>query len=448
MDKSKLQIMESAPVTRAILHLAIPTILSMVVQILYNLTDTFFIGKLNDPYQVAGVTIALPISMLQMALAGIFGNGGGSYLSRLLGQKNYDEAKATTSTSLASCLILSVFVGVAGLVLLPQILNLTGASPDSYPHAMGYLGIILACSPIVMINFAMTQLLRAEGAARVAMIGMIIGTGTNILLDPLFIFGFGMGVKGAAVATIIGNLIAVLYYGRYYIQDHSPAKPALRYIRMKWQIFTEIFKIGVPSSLSQVMMSIGSSVAYRLASAYGDHSVAAMGVSMRVFSIPIFVFIGLSIGAQPLIGYTYGAKLYKRMREVIKKSLAIALVLSVFGILLFASIPEQLISIFIKDPLVVAPGTVMLKAYVYAIPFAATGMIFMACLQAMGKALPSLIVAISRQGIVYIPAIFLLNKLFGFQGLVFAMPVADAVTVAFSGPTVWLILRRMKRKAY
>lgn len=440
--------MESAPIYTAIMKLAVPTVLSMVVQVLYNLTDTFFIGQLNDPVQVAGVTVALPITMMQMALAGIFGNGGGSYVSRLLGAKRLDDAKSTVSTSIATSFALSIFVAIVGTLLAPNLISWSGASSASYKYALHYVQILLICSPIPMLNIALSQLLRSEGAAKAAMNGMIVGTIVNIVLDPIFIFVFKMGVSGAAVATVLGNAVGVVMYLLHYYKGHSPVRPAIRYISLRKDIYLEIFKIGIPSSVSQIMMSIGSSFAYKLASSYSDNAVAAMGVSMRIFSIPTFVFLGVAIGIQALVGYNYGARLYQRMRETIYKALLINLSLSALGIFFFALFPGTLIKIFISDAEVVELGTMILRSYIWAIPFAASGMIFMMTLQATGKSFPSLIVALSRQGIVFIPALIILNSLFGFKGLVFALPVADAITVAISSSFVAALIAKTKTKQY
>ena len=445
MDPKRLFILEEMPVPKAIMKLALPTVLSMVVQILYNLTDTFFIGKLNDPYQVAAVAIAMPITMFQMAVAGIFGNGGASYISRLLGQRKYTQAREAATSSLFGCILISIVVGVVGALTGTHLVRLIGASANTAVFASHYVNIILIGSPIVMMNFAMTQLLRAEGAANQAMIGLLIGTGVNIVLDPLFIFGLGMGVSGAAYATVIGNGCGMLWNMRYYLKGKSAVAPKLEYLKMHWETYKQILFIGIPASLGQITASFGSSISYNLASYYGDYHVAAIGVAMRVFTIPIFVFLGIAIGVQPLIGYNFGSKNFKRMKETIRSSLLISLSLAFFGILLFTLLPKQLIMIFIEDPLVVSIGTMVLLAYVFAIPFAAAGMIFMTTLQSMGKALPALIVALSRQGIMYLPALFILNKLQGFEGLVLAMPVADGLTNMLSFTFVYLIFRKMRK---
>ena len=431
------------PILRAIVNLAIPSVLSMLVNILYNLTDTFFIGKLNDSYQVAAVSISLPLFTLQMAMAGIFGVGGGSFLSRLLGNKEMERAENTLATAVLSTVVISVFLGIAGIALIPQFLHLIRASGQTMVHARNYMLYILIGSPFILIKFALVQLVRAEGAAKEAMIGLFIGTGANIILDPIFIFGLNMGVTGAAIATVLGNAFGMAYYLWFYLSKKSLVKLSFTKLKLQWNCYVEIFKIGIPASLSQVMMSVGNTVSYRLAANYSDIYVAAMGVASRIFTIPTFVFIGVSIGIQALIGYNYGAKNYERMRQAIMYSVIITLSTSALMIILFALFPRELIMIFIKDPQLIDIGTQILRAYTFAIPVAAIGMIMMGSLQAMGKALPALIVSISRQGLAYIPAILILNKYFGFNGLIFGMPIADFITTAMSVTMLAYIVRKL-----
>ena len=306
MKNRNIHVLEEMPVSRAIIYMALPSVLSMLVNILYNLTDTFFIGKLNDPVQVAAVSISMPLFGFQMAIAGIFGSGGASYLSRLLGRKDFKQARETTTTAIFSVLLASIVVAIGGILFIPTFLRLAGASGEIFPYATRYLTIILLGSPCVMLKFAMVQLVRAEGSARQAMFGLIIGTGVNILLDPLFIFVFNMGVTGAAVATVIGQGLAMLYYVFYYRGKNSLARPSLKYLHLRREIYKQILFIGLPASLGQIMMNVGNTISYNLASAYGDSVVASLGVASRVFSIPIFVFIGTSIGVQALIGFNYG----------------------------------------------------------------------------------------------------------------------------------------------
>ena len=447
MNNEKIYVFEKMSITRSIITLALPSVLSMLVNILYNLTDTFFIGKLNDPFQLAAVSMAMPLFTFQMAIAGIFGNGGGSYLSRLLGRKEYQAAHETATTAIFSSAIASIVLSVVGILSIPLFLKAVGASGDIIAPAYKYMFIIMLGTPVIMLKFTLVQLLRAEGAAKAAMAGLFIGTGANIILDPLFIFVFKMGVTGAAVATVIGQTLGASFYLYYYLSGRSIASPKLKYLCFKLETYKQILYIGIPASLSQIMMSIGNTISYKLASNFGAHAVAAMGVAARVYSIPVFVFIGISIGVQALIGYNFGSHDYVRMKKTIRTSITISLWLGAFFTLMFALFPAQLISTFIKDPKIMDLGKIILEAYVFAIPSAAIGMILMASLQAMGKALPALVVALSRQGIVYIPLVFMLTRLFGFEGLVAALPLADIITTTVSFTFVWIIVRRLGKRS-
>ena len=429
---AKLHLLETTPVTPAILKLAIPTMLGMVVQVFYNMTDTFFVGRLNDANQVAAVAIIMPIFMITMALSGIFGNGGASYLSRLLGSKEYDRAKQTLSTAWLAGLALSVLVMLAGFYWMPSILSVSGASEQTYPFAASYLRIILAGNVLIMLNFAAAQLLRAEGAAKEAMFSMAIGTVANILLDPLFIFTFHQGVAGAAIATVIGNGLAFAYCLQYYLRRKSLIPLTLAGLTFDWTIYREIFKIGVPASLSHLLMSCANVFMNNIAARYGDATVAAIGIDMRVFTMPIMLCIGLAIGAQPLFGYSYGAKNLPRLKASIKTAVALATGITLCFTALFALFPAQFVRIFLNDSEVIAVGVKILGAMVFGLPFIGVQMVLMNAMQAMGKGMPALIISLSRQGIVFVPSLILLNRLFGFSGFIYAMPAADILSAFLS----------------
>lgn len=428
MDKSTLHILEEMPVRKAIVTLAIPTVVSMLVQILYNVTDTFFIGKLNDPIQLAAVSICFPLFMLQMAISGIFGNGAASYISRLLGQKEYNSARETATLALASTVISSILIAFLGITFSRDILRFAGASTNTMPYAIMYLRIIVAGSPILMLNFAMAQLLRAEGATKTVMKGNLFGTLTNIVLDPLFIFWFDMGVAGVAVATLIGAGLSLTYLSSIYLRKKSIALPSVRYLKPRWAIFSEIFKIGIPASLGQIMMSIGNSISFSVAARYGDVAVAAFGVVWRVMSLPVFIFIGLSIALQPLVGYNYGANNRTRLKQSVRATILMSSFLSVFLLVLFFLFPRALIQAFINSPEVVDLGARVLVAFTFAIPFIGIQMPLMTSIQAMGKGFPSLIISVSRNGLVYIPSVYLLNHYFGFGGLTYALTISDVIS--------------------
>ncbi len=428
MDKKRLFLLGEMPVAKAIITLAVPTVVSMLVQIFYNVTDTFFVGKLNDPYQLAAVSICMPLFMMQMAISGIFGNGAASFLSRQLGKKDYAGARETATVALVSCLASSVLVMSLGLAFIRPILHLAGASSHSFPYALSYLSIIILGSPLLMLNFTIAQLLRAEGAAKGVMKANLIGTITNIVLDPVFIFLLHLGVTGAAIATLIGASCSLAYLLSFYWRRKSLAMPSPRFLRIRWETFAEIFKIGIPASLSQIMMSVGNSICYGVASGYGDVAVAGFGVVWRVMSLPVFVFIGMSIAMQPIVGYSYGANNKHRLKQTVRTTLEMSAGLAAFVLALFLLFPRLIIQIFTTDPNVVEMGSKVLTAFTLSIPFIGFQMPLLTSIQAMGKGIPSLIIAVSRNGLVYIPAVFILNGIFGFDGLVWALPLSDVIS--------------------
>lgn len=428
MDESRIRILRDEPPFRAILSLAVPTILGMIVHIFYNLTDTFFVGKLNDPFQVAAVSVAFPMFMMLMSISGMFGFGASSYVSRLLGEKDYLTAKKTSATAFYSCLFTGIMVTVFGLSFISPILHLIGVTRETVGHAYHYLSIIFSGSMIIMSNFSLGMLLRSEGAAKVAMTGMFIGTGLNIILDPVFILLLNYGVKGAAIATLIGQGASLLFYLRFYIKKHSFISINWKYFSPQKDIYLEIFRVGIPASMNNLMMSIAQTISNYVAAGYNDLVVAAFGINFRIFSMAIMLLIGLSEGTQPLIGYSYGAKKIDRLDEIIKTASIIATGISVFFVFIFYFFSGKMIQIFINNEEVIAYGIQIMHAMIIALPFAGIQFLVRVSFQALGKGKPALILALARQGLFYIPLLFTLNRLFGFSGFIYANPIANILT--------------------
>jgi len=445
MKQNTIDILENLPVHKSVISLIVPTVLAMVVQIFYNLTDTFFIGQLNDPYQVAAITIIMPVFMMLMSITGIFAVGGSSFLSRCLGEKNYRQAKETNSISIFLMIITAIVLMDVFLWKLDTILELIGSSENTYLYAKEYLKIILFGAVIIMPNFGISFLLRAEGGAKIAMYGMLIGTGTNIVLDPLFIFAFDMGVVGAAYATVLGQLFSLIFYYWYYQSGRSLVAPSVKYIKFRWHTIKEILIIGLPTAGAQIMMNVGGAMANNFAAAYDDLHLAAMGVAHRIISIVIFTFIGIANGIQPLIGYSYGAKNYKRLKDTIKFTIKLSMCISAIFVALFIGFSKYAVFVFIKDADVIRHGSWVLQVFTFAIPFASLGMIFMVSLQAMGKAISSMILSLSRQGLMYIPILILMNYLWQFQGLVMTMPIVDVLTTGLGFAFFYYEIKKTKR---
>lgn len=273
MENKQTELMGKAPVTKAILKLSIPVVFGMMVQVFYNLVDTFFIGKLNDQNQLAAANITTPVFILLMAIATIVSTGAASYISRCLGKKDQENANHTLTTGLLICTALAVVVMVAGMIFVKPLILALGASEEVYPYAYQYVVVMLLGSIPVMLNYAGGQLLRAEGAAMPSIIGMMIGTVVNIVMDPIFIFGFNMGILGAGIATVLGNVAAMLYYFWFYLSGKSILQIKPKFISTDKTIWKEIFFIGIPACLSQLLSSVALIVLNNQAKVYGDYEL-------------------------------------------------------------------------------------------------------------------------------------------------------------------------------
>lgn len=420
---------EDAPVSKAVATMAIPTIISMLVVVIYNMADTFFIGKTDDAMQVAAVSLATPVFMVFMALGNLFGIGGSSAISRALGEKKLDRARSLSSFCCYGSLGLGVIVAALFLLGMDVILELIGSSENTYQFAKAYLTYISFGGPFIMFGTAYGNILRGEGAAKESMIGNMIGTVTNIVLDPVMILGFGWGVTGAAVATVIGNIAACLYYLLYFLQKKSSLSIRLKDFRMGQGIAVGVMAIGIPASLNNILMSCANIVLNNVLVRYGDAPVAAMGVAMKANMLVVLLQIGLCAGIQPLIGYNYGARNRKRLKQVFGFTGLCAVIMGTALTVLMVVAREAVIRAFINDSQVVDYGISMVIALQLTGP--AIGILFLCIntIQGMGKALPSLILTVCRQGLVFIPLVFILDKLFGLEGVIYAQAVADVISI-------------------
>lgn len=428
MEQSRIDLMGKAPVKSAILKLAIPTMLAMAVQLIYNLTDTFFIGQTGDKNLVAAISIAGPIFMAIQAIGNIFANGSSSYISRMLGANDYKEAKRANAVAMYTAVGFGVVITVLLLTLKNPLLSIIGTDATTYVPTSEYLTILGSFSVALILQVSLAGLVRSEGATGKAMMGMVIGIGLNIVLDPIFILWMDMGTAGAAWATVIGNSMGALYYVLHFLSKKTMLSIKFKDFKPSKKIYGETFKIGIPSALSMAVMSVSFVLVNVLASGYGVYVVAGNGIEMRVGSMVITLVIGMTQGYQPFAGYNYGAKNYDRLKQGFKVTLMYSTVLSFFFTAVFILFGESLIGIFIDDAATVAAGTKILRAFTWGAPFFGIQMTMMVTFQATGKALKALVVSLGRQCIIYLPLLFTLNSLFGFDGFIYAQPIADILT--------------------
>lgn len=433
-------------VKRAVATLAMPTILSMLVTVFYNMADTFFVGQTGDPNQVAAVSLATPVFLFLMAVGNIFGVGGSSFISRLLGENNEKKVKQVSSFCFYGAAAAGVVMTVVFLAAMPVILSLIGCSENTVGFAESYLKDIAYGAIFVVLSNAFSNVVRAEGAAKVAMTGMMLGTVVNIVLDPIMILMMDMGVEGAAIATIIGNICSVIYYMNYILRKKTALSISIRDFTWREGILTGVLSIGLPASINNVLMSTANIILNNFLSFYGDVPVAAMGVAMKANMLVVFLQMGLAMGIQPLIGYAYGAGDQEKLKQVMKFSMFCNVVQGVVLTGVYFCFSENIVNAFIDSQEVVEHGIRMLRALMLTGPVIGVLFVLNFGFQAMGKAIPSLVLSLSRQGLVFLPVLVIANRVKGLQGIIYAQPAADAASLLMAFGMFLLILRQMQRQ--
>lgn len=444
--KDNRQLFESAPVAKAVTVMAVPTMISMLVVVIYNMADTFFIGQTGDPMQVAAVSLATPVFMVFMALGNLFGIGGSSAISRALGEKKAERAKNISSFCCYGSLGLGIIMALLFLAGMDGILKLIGASANTIGYARDYLTYIAFGGPFIMFGTAFGNILRGEGAAKESMIGNMIGTVTNIVLDPIMILGLNWGVVGAAVATVIGNMAASGFYLLYFLRKKSSLSIRLGDFKAGERIAAGVMAIGIPASLNNILMSCANIVLNQVLISYGDTPVAAMGVAMKANMLLVLLQIGLCSGIQPLIGYNYGARNRKRLMQVFRFTGICAVIMGTLLTILMVAARETIIRAFIDDGQVIAYGIQMVIALQISGPVLGILFLCINTIQGMGKAVPSLVLTICRQGVVFIPSVYILNGIFGLDGVIYAQPVADFISIVMSLVICLGIFRKMDKE--
>lgn len=430
MEENKsLEVFENAPVRKAVLQNALPAMAAMLMVLVYNLADTFFIGQTHDDLQVAAVSLATPVFLLFMAVGTIFGIGGTSVISRAMGEGRREYAGKVCSFCMWSCVGVGIVMSALFLIFMDQILGFVGASADTWEYAKTYLIIVSFAGPFVLISNCYSNVIRAEGQSGKAMMGQLIGNLLNVVLDPLMILVFHWNIAGAAIATVIGNITGAAYYIFYFLRGGSSLSISLKEFSVKDKIASGVLTIGVPAALGSFLMSVSSIIMNAQMAKYGDMAVAAVGVAMKITMMTGMVCIGLAQGVQPLLGYCVGAKKWDRYKSVLRFSLLFAFSLSTALTIICYIFTKRIVSVFLTDAAAFEYGVsfsriLLCTSFLFGVFYVISN-----ALQACGAATESLVVNISRQGIIYIPAMFLLELHFHETGLIWAQPVADVLSL-------------------
>ena len=439
MDENEL--MGSMKVSKAVAKMAIPSVISSLVTVVYNMADTFFVGQTGDPLQVAAVSLTNPIFILFMAFANMFGMGGSAAASMALGEKKEKRVKQVSSFITYASLIVGIVFAAILLVGMQPVLQLFGADADTYELAKGYTTYISYGAPFIIWSAAASFVVRADGASREAMTGSMIGTVANIILDPIFISGFGMGAAGAAIATTIGNIMASVYYLWYFCRKSRNMSMAFLYFKCGDRILSQVCSAGLPTAIFSALMSISTIILNQILVAYGNAPVAAIGIVFKANMFITFLQMGLANGVQPLLGYSYGAGNRERFITVERYTKKCCLIVGVLATALFFFFREPIIRLFISDTEVINYGVEMLIAYMISGPVIGILFMNMNCMQSTGNALPATILSILRQGVLLIPVLYGLNALLGLHGVIYGQALTDYVAVLLS-----IVIWRWKRR--
>ena len=423
---------EQTAVPKAILQSTVPAITSMIVILLYNIADTYFVGQTGDPMQVAAISLTMPIFLLFMAVGNMLGIGGASVISRALGAQNIEKAKKVSAFCFYSSIFTGVIIVIAHRLLMPILLKIIGTSPETIAYAEEYLVIITYSAPAVIISTTFSSILRSEGKPGKAMFGMMFGTVLNILLDPIMILWMDMGVAGAAVATLIGNVAGSIYYIAYILRGNTFLSISPGQFTIKENLMFDVLAIGIPVALNNALMSCSTVILNNFLSAYGDFQIAAMGIAMKVSMIVVLLQIGLGTGIQPLLGYSFGSRDKKRFISIMKVSIAYALSLGTFLTIICYLCAGGIVKSFINSNDVYKYAVNYVNILLLTGPVIGIMFVFTSSLQAIGAAKESLIISLSRQGLVFLPVLIILNLTLKQFGLVLAQPIADFFTLFLS----------------
>ena len=438
MKNTKTELFETMPVGRALLTMAIPTIVSQLITMIYNLADTLFIGMSEDPYKIAASSVVSVLFFMLTSLANLFGVGGGSLLSRLLGEKREDEARNVSSFSFYGSLAIAAVYSFVCLLFTEPLARLLGASDNTVEYATSYLFFVVVVGGIpATLGLTMSHLLRSAGYSKESGFGLALGGVMNIILDPIFMFVVlpeGNEVTGAAIATMLSNVISLAYFMLVYykLRGRSVLTISPRCIKIAKPLVIEVFAIGLPSAITSLLANITAILKNNLTADYGDIELAAYGLVMKADMLPLNIGMGLCQGMMPLVAYNYASKNYPRMKAFTKAAQVAGVVTACTFIAIFEIFAPQIIWIFIRDEATIAFGKDFLRIACLATPFMISNFQKIYCLQAMGKGKESLILGIFRQGLFAIPTLLIMNHFVGLYGVVAAQLISDAITFIFS----------------
>ena len=441
----RAELLGGGKIRRVLVKLAVPSIVSLAAVAVFNIIDAAFVARLGTP-QLGAITVAFPIFAVVAGVGQTFGTGAASLISRLLGAGKKHQADRIASTAILSVLGIGLIVAGLGQLFLSDLLSLLGATDTILPHATVYARMLIVANVFTTLNITMTNMLRSEGNAFLAMTGVIVSTSSNIVLDPICIFLLDMGIRGAAVATLISQLFTFLLLASTYFRRQNHCHIKVKLFSFGRETMVKLIQLGAPMFLLQLLGSIALAVINIAAKPYGDAAVASVGLSFRVLILGMYIMYGMSLGLQPLVGFNYGGGRLDRVFESIKTTFRWT---STFGVVYAAVIvigARMIVSLFSPDPEVIDVGTRILRAVTLLFPFFGLQVVVAILFQSLGMAVPAALIFVARQALFFLPAIVVLPRFFGLDGVIYSQPVADILTTILTVVLAIRLIRRLQRE--
>ena len=437
--------LESAPITKAIAHLSIPMMIGMSVGTIYNVINAFFIGLLNNTDMLTAITLGLPIFTILMAFGNMLGAGGGTFITRLIAKQDVDKAKNIAGYSFYSSIIIGILLGIIAMIALNPIVKILGADTSAIiNYTKSYSLTMFIGGFAIIMNFALEQVVRAEGASKESMFGMVVSTIFGLIFDPLFILVFRFNVVGVALSMILANIASSIYY-IYYLETKSEnLKGFIKNFNISLKDKIEIYKIGVSELFLAGFLIITTLLLNNYSIRYGESVVASFGIALRLVQVPEFLAMGLALGIIPLIAYNFSNENYKRLKDSIKQSALWILGLSGGFVTLVFIFRNVIIHLFSNDSAVLTVGVYIMTAMLISAFFNGFTTLFTGIFQASGQGIPSTIMGIT-QGLLFIPVIIVLNNFYGLHGVIWSMTITEIITF-LTGAILYIIFNNKLKK--